>query len=223
LEKEEFLKDFERAMAEVVGVAEIRQKVEEGLRMNIDPLQIIEAMRKGLDEVGKKYEKGEYFLMELILSGLMASEVANLLKPFLKAQGLRSKGKIVIGTVEGDLHDIGKNIVATMLVAGGFEVVDLGVDVTADKFIEAVKKEKPDILAMSALLSIALPYMAEVIRRLEEVGLRRCVKVMVGGRPVTEEYARQIGADAYGSDAIEALRIAQEWMKEREKGSEGGR
>lgn len=217
MEKESFLKDFERAMADVVGVEEIRRRVIEGLHMNLEPLQILEAMRRGLDEVGRKYEEGEYFLMELILSGLMASEVAALLKPYLRAQSPQSKGKVVIGTVEGDLHDIGKNIVATMLSAGGFEVIDLGVDVTAEKFVEAVEKEKPDILAMSVLLSIGLPHMAEVIKRLEEVGLRNRVKIMVGGRPVTEEYARQIGADAYGSDAIEALRIAQEWMRAKEE------
>ncbi|MBS7609457.1 corrinoid protein [Candidatus Bathyarchaeota archaeon] len=212
-QKEEFLREFERAMAEVVGVEDVRRMVEEGLRMDVEPLKILEAMRKGLDDVGRKYEEGEYFLMELILSGLMASEVAALLKPYLRAQTRQSMGKVVIGTVEGDLHDIGKNIVATMLSAGGFEVIDLGVDVTAEKFVEAVEKEKPDILAMSVLLSIGLPHMAEVIRRLEKVGLRNRIKIMVGGRPVTEEYARQIGADAYGSDAIEALRIAQEWMR----------
>lgn len=214
--KEEALRELERAITEVLGVEEVRRRADEALRRNADPLEIVEVVRGALEEVGRRYEKGEYFLMELILSGVMASEVAALLKPHLKSRGAPSRGKVIIGTVEGDLHDIGKNIVITMLSSAGFEVIDLGVDVPAKRFVEAVEKEKPEILAMSVLLSIGLPHMAETIRRLEAKGLRGRVKVMVGGRPVTKEYARQIGADAYGADAVEAVRIAQEWMREKE-------
>ena len=209
---ENILEEIRVAIANIAHVDELKQKVEEALSLNIDPLKILDCVSKGLDEVGRKYESGEYFLMELILAGNLASEVTNMLRPYLKAKRKISRGKVVIGTVEGDLHDIGKNIVISMLSSAGFEVIDLGVDVSAEKFIDAVKKEKPDILAMSCLLTVGLPHMREVIEKLKEEGLRDKVKVMVGGRPVTPEYAREIGADAYGADAVDAVNIAERWV-----------
>jgi len=206
------LNDLERGIAELSGLADIRDAVNKALNLNIDPMEVVDSMSRGLVEVGRRYEEKEYFLMELILAGNIASEVMTLLKPHLAVGGGASMGKVVIGTVEGDLHDIGKNIVITMLSSVGFEVVDLGVDVSADKFIEAVLREKPDILAMSILLSIGLPRLAEVMSKLKEESIRNSVKVMVGGRPVTKEFAQEIGADAYGADAVAAMKIAQRWV-----------
>lgn len=210
--RENILEEIRVAIANIAHADELKQKVEEALSLNIDPLKILDCVSKGLDEVGRKYESGEYFLMELILAGNLASEVTNMLRPYLKAKRRISRGKVVIGTVEGDLHDIGKNIVISMLSSAGFEVIDLGVDVSAEKFIDAVKRENPDILAMSCLLTVGLPHMREVIEKLKEKGLRDKVKVMVGGRPVTPEYAREIGADAYGADAVDAVNIAERWV-----------
>ena len=202
---EDPLEKIERAFAEVLGVDEVKSRVEMALAEKIPPLEIVQSMREGLSKAGRKYEEGEYFLSELVMSGIMAQELSKILKPYLQSSGEQVLGKVVIGTVKGDLHDIGKNIVSTMLSSAGFEVVDLGVDVSTEKFIGAVEKENPNIVAMSCLLTIAMDEMKETIDGLAQAGLREKVKVLVGGRPITLDFAREIGADGYGSDAIEAV------------------
>jgi len=173
---------------------------------------VMEGMAKGMEIVGQKYEDGEYFLAELIMAGETMKEGMTVLEPHLKAGDIKTAGKVVIGTVRGDLHDIGKNVVVTLLKAANFEVIDLGVDVSPEQFIEAVKKHNPDIVAMSALLTTTMIEMESVIEGLKKSGLRDKVKIIIGGAPITPEYAEKIGADAAAKDAVEGVRICSEWM-----------
>ena len=176
----------------------------------IDPLEAIEkGIRKALDEVGNKYEKGFLFLPELIMAAKIAESALNILTLKIKSSP-KKIGKYVIGTVKGDIHDLGKNIVVMLLKAFNFEVIDLGVDVPVETFIEKVKNEKPQILGLSALLMTTVPVQRDVIEALEKNGIRNKVKVMVGGVAVTDEWAKEIGADAYADNAAEAVRKAKE-------------
>jgi len=194
----------------------VKRAAKEAIDAGITPYEaIMEGMAKGMEVVGQKYEAGEYFLAELIMAGETMKEGLSVLEPYMKTGDMKHIGKVVIGTVEGDLHDIGKNVVITLLTASGFEVIDLGVDVPAEKFVEAVKQYKPDIVAMSALLTTTMVNMAKVIKALEQAGLRDKVKIIVGGAPLTEEYAKQIGADAYGRDAVEGVNICKKWVSKK--------
>lgn len=207
--EDSLLEEIKRLFVELSDLQVIIEKVKIALSV-YDPLTIIEkALKPAMDEIGKLYEDGEYFLPELILASDMFKKIMDtLLKPAIySGKGLpRKLGRIVIGTVEGDIHDIGKNIVAVLLEVAGFEVIDLGVDVSVEKFIEAVKKYNPDILAMSALLTTTKENMRKVIEALEREGLRNKVKVIIGGGGVSEDYAREIGADAYASTASDGVR-----------------
>lgn len=203
------LKDIQNAISEVTGIECVRDLVNKALGSGIEPMDVVDAMNKGLQYVGEKYEGGEYFLSELIMAGIMATEITGLLKPHLAKSTEKPIGKVVIGTARGDLHNIGKNIVIAMLSSAGFLVVDLGIDVPAERFVDAVKREEPDILGMSCLLTIAMDEMKKVIDKLKEAGLREKVKVMIGGRPISQDFANQIGADGYGSNAVEAAKIAK--------------
>lgn len=193
--------------------------VTKALQNNIDPSSILGAITDGMEIIGEKFQRCEYFLPELIMAGEIAKEVLKILKLHLKPEELKMKrlGKVVIGTVKGDLHDIGKNIVVMMLEAAGFEVIDLGVDVPSDEFIKAVKEHNADIVAMSALLTVTMPEMKTVIDELKKAGLRDKVKVIVGGAPVTQEYANLIGADGYGETAFDGVRICKEWIIAQER------
>lgn len=192
----------------------VNELLKKAMEENVSPREIIEkAIRQGADEVGKKYEACEYFLPELVMSGEMMKEAIETLKPRMQAEGVTSSGKIVFGTVKGDLHDIGKNIVISMLSVAGFDIADLGVDIPSERFISEVKEKEPDILCMSSLLTHTMPELKVVIDELKENGVRDKVKVMVGGRPVTQEYADSIGADSYGRDAYEAVTKAKELMQ----------
>jgi len=176
------------------------------------PQELLDAITTALREVGDKFEKGEFFLAELVTAGEAAKIViSEQLEPLLKRNGSRSKpiGRIAIGTVAGDIHDIGKGIVASMLFTAGFEVTDLGVDVPAEKFVETVRNDKPDIVAMSALLTTTLPMQRETIETLKKNQLRDKVKVIVGGSPVTTEWAQEIGADGYAEDAVGAVKLVK--------------
>jgi len=191
------------------------ENVKKALENKISPIEIVsKSIVEGMSIVGEKFEKGEYFLSELIVAGEIGKEITKLLDPYLKAEETRLEklGRVVIGTVRGDLHDIGKNIVAMMLEAAGFEVIDLGADVPPEKFVEAVKEHDANIVAMSALLTVTMPEMKNVIDELKKAGLRDKVKVIVGGAPVTEEYAKSIGADGYGETAVEGVRICKQWV-----------
>ena len=185
---------------------------EERLNNGMAAYEIIEELTQGLREIGEGYRE-RYFDAELIVSGWNAKKALRILKPFLqgKVKEVEEKlGKVVIGTVKGDVHDIGKEIVTIMLSSGGFEVIDLGIDVDKERYADAVKEAGADILALSALLTTTRGYMAEVIEYLRRTGLE--VKIMVGGRAVSAEYANEIGADAYGKDAVEAVRKAKELL-----------
>ncbi len=186
----------------------LRQLLAEGE----DPWSIILGpMSEAMDEIGRLYEEGEYFIAEMLVA-------ADIFKRALKEMRIEevgpesSLGTVVIGTVKGDVHDIGKSLVATMLRASGFRVIDLGVDVDADKFIQAVREHSADIVAMSALLTTTRNYMKEVIKRLEKEGLRKRVKVLIGGLSTTKEFAEKIGADGWGRNAVEGVEVAKKLL-----------
>ena len=186
--------------------------VKKGLERGMDALGVIDALTVVLREIGDKFQAGDLFLAELVaIAENVRTAISEVLEPELKKIGgeRKSLGKVVIGTVHGDIHDIGKNIVASMLFAAGFEVYDLGKDVPVEEFIRKAREVNADIIAMSALLSTTLPVQREVIERLSVEGLKEKLKVMVGGAPVTKEWAEEIGADGYGEDAIEAVRVAK--------------
>ncbi|MEM3404209.1 MAG: corrinoid protein [Nitrososphaeria archaeon] len=183
------------------------------LENKVDPQEIIlKSIAEGMEIVGKKFEASEYFLSELIVAGEIGKEITQILQPYLKGAEVKKIGKVVIGTVSGDLHDIGKNIVSMMLEASEFEVVDLGADVPVESFLEAVKREKPQVVAMSALLTVTMVEMKNVIEALKKTGLRDRVKVIIGGAAVTEEFAKSIGADGYGANAVQGVRICKGWI-----------
>jgi len=198
------------AFDDVEGVA--REAIDAGIPAY---RAVTEGMAKGMEIVGQKFEEKEYFLAELIVSGDVMKKGMSVFEPYLKGEGFKASGKVVIGTVEGDLHDIGKNIVATLLIAQGFTVIDLGVDVPAKKFVEVVREEEPDILGLSALLSVCVPEMGNVIKTFEREGLRGKVKIIVGGATVTEEVATKIRADRRAEDAVDGVNICREWIREK--------
>ena len=192
---------------------ECLQLIQDALTAGINPLEIIEnGLKKGMQIVGTKYEEGDLFIVDLMMAASTMKAAIELLEPHISAEMKEktSAGKVLIGTVEGDVHDIGKTIVATLLTANGFEVIDLGTEVPTSKFIENVKELKPDIIGLSALLTTTMQKMKEVIEQLEKSNLRETVKVLVGGAPVTQDFAIKIGADAYGKDAEKAVKLAKE-------------
>ncbi|MEM2841301.1 MAG: corrinoid protein [Candidatus Bathyarchaeia archaeon] len=207
------LEELRSLISTISDVETVKQTTRKALESGAKPLEIVDILSSALNDVGKKYDCGEYFLSELMMAGILASEVTNIVKPHLTSSERKAPGKIVIGTVKGDLHDIGKNIVIMMLSAAGFEIVDLGVDVPAEKFVEATKKEKANILGMSALLSSTVDEMKNVIQLLTRESMRSLVKVIVGGRPVTSDFATQIGADGYAKDAVEAVNVTKALIK----------
>jgi 5-methyltetrahydrofolate--homocysteine methyltransferase len=162
-----------------------------------------------MNEVGDKFSKGLLFVPQMLRSAKVMQECTKILQPFFQEGDVTSKGKVLIGTVKGDLHDIGKNLVSMMLEGAGFTIIDLGVDIHPEKFAEKTREIKPDIVAMSALLSTTMPAMPQTMEALQKAGLRGGVKVMIGGAPVTEKYAQEIKADAYGSDAGSAVTKAK--------------
>jgi corrinoid protein of di/trimethylamine methyltransferase len=187
---------------------------QEALAEGCDPMELITLyMVPAMDEVGRRFECEEYFVPELLLSARAMKGSLELLRPLLAASGAEPAGRVVIGTVKGDLHDIGKNLVASMLEGGGFEVIDLGADVAPERFIQAVRDSNAGIVALSALLTVTMPSMRKTIEALQEAGLRHQVKVMVGGAPVTPQFAQEIGADAYGENATAAVALARKFSQ----------
>lgn len=178
----------------------------ESLSTGMSPQDIIiHGLQLGMGVVGEKYSSGEYFVPEMLMAARAMDTALEVLRPSLQGVAIPTIGKVVIGTVEGDIHNIGKNVVATFLRGNGFEVFDLGVNVPVNKFIEEVRGKKGDILAMSSLLTTTMPMMSKVVKAMEEAGLRPSVKVIVGGAPVTQKYANYIGADAYARDGGKAV------------------
>ena len=189
-----------------------RKAAQEALEKDIDPAEAIKnGLMKGLLNMGEKWAKGEAFITEVMLAATALKAGLDILEPALRQKGKRIEtvGRVVIGTVQGDIHDIGKSIVGAMLKAVGFEVQDLGVDVSSEKFVEAVKKYNPQIVGMSALLTTSMLEQRKLIEGLSGAGLRDEVRVLVGGAPVTKAWANEIGADAYGEDAFEAVNKAK--------------
>jgi 5-methyltetrahydrofolate--homocysteine methyltransferase len=168
-----------------------------------------DTMIPAMNEVGRRYEANEYFVPELLIAARAMKASLELIRPLLSARGAEPVGRVVIGTVQGDLHDIGKNLVGAMLEGAGFEVIDLGVDVSPEKFINAAKEKNATLVALSALLTTTMHSMKAVMEKLKESGMRDSVKVMIGGAPVTQKYADEIGADGYSSNANAAVALAR--------------
>lgn len=193
----------------------IKKVADKAIKAGLEPyIAVTEGLSKGMEVVSKLYDKGEYFLSDLIMAGETMKAAMEIIEPHLKTS-IKAKtiGVVVIGTVEGDLHDIGKDIVTTLLSSAGFKVIDLGIDVPAESFVRAVRNKNPDILAMSSLVTTTMPNMKKTIQILKEEGLRDNVKIIVGGAPISNEFAKEINADAYGKDAIDAVRISKKWMQ----------
>jgi 5-methyltetrahydrofolate--homocysteine methyltransferase len=185
------------------------------LAAGMEPMALIaETMVPAMDEVGRLFEAEDYFVPELLLAGRAMKSAMELLRPLMVASGEKLSAKVVIGTVKGDLHDIGKNIVASMLEGSGFEVVDLGTDVAPEKFVTAVTVQQPQIMCMSALLTVTMPAMKTTIDALKTAGVRTRVKVLIGGAPVTMQYAREIGADGYSENASGAVGLVRTLLAE---------
>ena len=187
--------------------------VQAALDANVPAETILkEGLISAMGEVGRLFEENEYFVPEMLVSARAMQAGLALLKPHLAEAGAEPVGKIVIGTVKGDLHDIGKNLVAMMMEGAGYEIIDLGTDVTPEGFVKAVQESKAQLVGMSALLTTTMPSMSATIQALEEAGVRDQVKVLVGGAPVTDAFAEQIGADGFGPDASAAVRVAKSLM-----------
>lgn len=191
----------------------VEELIRKALEENLTPKNILEdGLIKGMGIIGAKFKKNEVYVPEVLIAARAMHAGMNILKPKLIETGVKNIGIVAIGTVKGDLHDIGKNLVKMMLEGAGFEVIDLGIDVSVDKFVEAVKEHKPNIIAMSALLTTTMVNMPEVIKALEAAGLRGKVKIMIGGAPITQNYADQIGADGYSPDAASAVDKAKTFI-----------
>lgn len=192
---------------------EARALTEQALAAGLDPLALVnECMSPAMDEVGRRFECNEYFVSELLLSARAMKSALELIRPLLAARGAQSKGRIVIGTVKGDLHDIGKNLVAALLEGGGFEVIDLGVNVPPEKFAATVREKDAQVVALSALLTTTMLSMKTTIDAIKDAGMRDRVKVLVGGAPVTKKFADEIGADGYSENAAGAVSLARQTM-----------
>jgi len=188
----------------------VSEKVTAALEEGFDPEQILnDAMIAGMAEVGQLFEDGEYFVPEMLVAARAMTTGMQILKPRLVQADVKAAGKVAIGTVQGDLHDIGKNLVGMMLEGASFEIIDLGADVPPEKFVEAVRKDHVQIVAMSALLTTTMPSMKTTIEALEAAGVRDQVKVMVGGAPLSDQYAKEIRADGYAPDANKAVALAK--------------
>ena len=190
-------------------VAQTKLAIEEGNTA----LEILEkVLMAGMDHVGKDFKAGDLFIPEVLVASRAMQAGMELLKPLLVSQKIKSPGKVILGTVKGDLHDIGKNLVSIMLQGAGFEVIDLGVDVSKETFLEAIVTHKPDLLGLSSLLTTTMPQMPEIIDAIKQAGLRDQVKIMVGGAPLNEKYAQTIGADGYAQNSSIAVEKAKELM-----------
>jgi methanogenic corrinoid protein MtbC1 len=191
----------------------VRELTKKALDSGIPANNVLKALQEGTLDVGKKYEEGEYFLSELMAAGEFFKVGLEELKPHLAKANTESVGTVVLGTVKGDLHDIGKNLFKTLLQSSAFTVNDLGVDVSPERFVDEIRRTKARILAMSSLLTTTMGQMQVVIEALKKAGLRDSVRVIIGGNPITEKFGQEIGADAAVKDAMQGARICVEWMK----------
>jgi 5-methyltetrahydrofolate--homocysteine methyltransferase len=213
LDKQQILGEITEAITnfDVERAAELCRTA---IAMGMPPYEIIiDGMARGMEVVNKKYESGDYFLSELIMAGETMRVALDVVEPKLMKGDIKSRGTIIIGTVQGDLHDIGKRIFGNLLRGVGFKVIDLGFDVSPAAFADEVEKTKPNILGMSALITTTMTSMADTIAELKRRGLRECVRVIIGGAAVDSVYAASIGADAAAKDAVEGISICKEWTK----------
>jgi 5-methyltetrahydrofolate--homocysteine methyltransferase len=201
----------------VNAIADMREQealelVKEMVEGGSDPMAILDATREAMDIIGQRFEEETYFLPELILAGVMLSQITEMVKPQLtKAPDVKHEGKVLIGTVEGDIHDIGKDIVVFMLDVNGFDVLDLGVDVPAQKFVEAINDFQPQVVGLSGFLTLAYDSMKDTVEAMKKAGLRDKVKVMIGGGQISDDIREYTGADAYGKDAMAGVSLARRW------------
>ena len=194
----------------------VLELTERGLAAGMTPSEILfEALIPSLEEVGARFERGDYFVPEMLIAGKAMSGALNILRPLLAETGAETVGTFLMGTVKGDVHDIGKNLVNIMLEGAGFRVIDIGVQVSPEKFIASIIEHDPDIVGMSAFLTTTMPMFKVNIHEITKAGLRDKVIIMVGGAPVTQEYADVVGADGFASDASTAVRIAKELMQKK--------
>ena len=178
-----------------------------------DPVKILDACTKAMEIVGKRFEAGEYFLPELMMAGEMLKQISEMVKPKLKGEvASKKRGKVLIGTVQGDVHDIGKNIVSFLLDVNGFEVRDIGIDVPPSKFVEEIKDFNPQVIGLSGLLTLAYESMKKTVQAIKEAGLRDRVKIMIGGGQMSERVKEFAGADAFGKDAMEGVTLTKKWI-----------
>jgi 5-methyltetrahydrofolate--homocysteine methyltransferase len=190
--------------------------MQKALDQKLPPERLLrESLISAMQEVGRRFEGGEFYVPEMLISARAMKSGLALLRPHLIVADVQAVGRAVIGTVQGDLHDIGKNLVGMMLEGAGFEVIDLGADVAVDKYLAAVREYRPDLVACSALLTTTMLRMENIIRSLQDAGLRQQVKVMIGGAPVTDEYAARIGADGYAPDAASAATLAKKLILQK--------
>jgi 5-methyltetrahydrofolate--homocysteine methyltransferase len=193
--------------------AEALQTARQLLDQGVAPLDILGSCSKAMEVVGQRFEKGIYFLPHLMMAGEMLKEISNLIKPLIQEQKTGDQGgKVLIGTVEGDIHDIGKNIVVFLLEANGFQVRDIGINQKPAKFVEAIKEFQPKVVGMSGLLTLAFDSMKKTVQAIEEAGLRKAVRIVIGGGVVTEKIKDYSGADAYAPDAMAGVRLCKQWI-----------
>jgi methylmalonyl-CoA mutase cobalamin-binding domain/chain len=209
--KEELFSEIKSALVEF-EVDLLKAKAQEALDQGVDAEEIIGVLSEGMDVVGERYQAGEYFVTSLIIAGETMKEALEVLEPHLSGQGGVKRGKIVMATVAGDIHDIGKNIFTTLMGTAGFDVIDLGVDVSAEAVVAAIKEHSPDILGLSALLTTNLEQFPLIVEMLEKEGLRSGVKIVVGGATVTDEFAKAAGVDALAKSAVEGVNICKAWV-----------
>jgi methylmalonyl-CoA mutase cobalamin-binding domain/chain len=194
----------------------VLELTQQGLKLDMTPETLLfDALIPSLEEVGARFERGDFFVPEMLIAGRAMSGALNVLRPLLAETGAQTVGTFVMGTVKGDVHDIGKNLVNIMLEGAGFHVIDLGVQVPPEKFVEAIHEHKPDIVGFSAFLTTTMPMFKANINALEKAGIRDSVVVMVGGAPVTQEYADAVGADAYAPDASQTVKRARDLVKQK--------
>lgn len=190
-------------------IAMVKEMIKEGT----DPMEILAAARSAMEVVGKRFESGEYFIPDLLMAGEIMKAISEIVKPFLKKGDTRAKkGKVLIGTVAGDIHDIGKDIVTFMLDVSGYDVLDLGIDVPARMFVEKTKEFQPQIVGLSGFLTLAFDSMKKTVESLEQAGLRGKVKVMIGGGQIDDDVRKYVRADAHGKDAVAAVNLCREWI-----------
>jgi len=207
------MQEIVRSISNLEGLDHIKKLVEKALKQKHPVNEIIaKGLKPGLDDVGARYEKGEYFLSELLYAGEIMTGLFDVLKPHMKQGDMEQTGTILLGTVRGDMHDIGKNIFGMMAQFSGFKVHDIGVDANPEKFVEETKKTGAGIVGMSTLLTSTLPEVKIVLDRLREAGIREKVKVIIGGNAVTKQFAQEIGVDAAALDAVEGVEICKKWV-----------